>query len=484
MPDTENLNDKLAQTVIGQYRAIGNLSDHFQMWQSEPSPRFPLCLLLTGLSGTGKEHLGRALANACFDGRIAIHSMWHEGPLHKNPSLAEHRGTPAVLFVKMFNEGGQDLAALDTLLSSGGIVLGNGDTMHLGDWVVMLSASEVYSAALAEAVRSDPEKGLETELCKRFPWTVGALDGVVQLDPLAPEALEEIAHLTARRISVDHSIPLGLTKRAAKAIARAENARSMDLPIRLAVAESGLLPHQREQFSKRDQTLLLDFAEGQFRTTIGKTSDVPIWTRQVDIPSPVPAPDFHLTPRSRPASFPALDWRTEHRFDAFISYKFRKHHKLAEYLFDALKAMSYNIWFDADEIGTPQSREIEWSKEQLIDRLVEGVGRSRATIAFEATLEAIAVPPDYTQEQSEAEALARGTVMYADFGGVAWNWQKLEIDSSSRLITLREEEGGYVVLNGTERVSHPTLGTGPFPFEEVPALVAKSLGVPLDLSGA
>lgn len=479
-----NLNNELAKTVFGQYRAIQKLTAHFQQWQSEPSPRFPLCLLLTGPSGTGKEHLGRALANACFDGRIARHPMWHEGPLRKNLSLAEHRGTPAVLFVKMFNEGGQDLAVLDTLLSSGGIVLGNGDTMHLADWVVMLSASEVYSAALAAAVRSDPENGLKTELFKQFPWIVGALDGVVQLDPLAPEALAEIAHFTARRISLDHSVPLGLTERAAETIALTENARSMDEPIRLAVAKSGLLPEEREQLATRDQALIIDYADGQFRTTVSKTSDVPVWTRQVDIPSPIPAPAFHITPRSRPASFPALDWRTEHRFDAFISYKFRKHQKPAEYLFDALKAMSYKIWFDADEIGTPQSREIEWSKEQLIQRLVEGVGRSRATVAFEATLEAIAVPPDYTEEQAEAEALARGHVMYADFGVVAWNWQKLEIDSSSCLITIREEAGGFAVLKDNQRVTHPTLGIGPFPFEKIPALVAKSLGSRLDLSGA
>lgn len=480
---TANLKDALAQTVIGQTRAIESLNDHFGWWQAEASPRFPLCLLVSGPTSTGKEHLARSLADARFDGRIAVHSVRSDGRMCQNRRLAEHRGAPAVLFVKMFNEAGEDLAALDALLSTGGIILGNGETMNLADWVVMLSASHVYSETLAEAVRSNPEEGLQMELGRRFPWVTEALDGVVQFDPLAPEALVDIAFQAAHRISVVHSVPLGITTRAAEAIARYGNTRSMDAPIRLALARTGLLPDQREELAVLGQAILIDYVNDTFKTSICKAADLPDPKRTADTPSPAPAPAFNLTPRDRPDHIPALDWRTEHRFDAFISYKFRKHHKLARALFEELKGIGYSIWFDADEIGTPEDREVDWSKDHLIERLVEGVGGSRTTIVFEAALEAVAIPLGVTQEQAEAEALARGNVMYDSFGLVAWNWQKLEIDSSSRLITIREDKSGYVVLRGTERMSHPSLGAGPFRFETVPAVVARALGEILEGSG-
>lgn len=66
--------------------------------------------------------------------------------------------------------------------------------------------------------------------------------------------------------------------------------------------------------------------------------------------------------------------------------------------------------------------------------------------------------------------------MYSDFGLVAWNWQKLEIDSSSRHITSREDKDEFLALRNSNPMLHPSLGSGPFRCKEVPAVVAKALG--------
>jgi len=158
----------------------------------------------------------------------------------------------------------------------------------------------------------------------------------------------------------------------------------------------------------------------------------------------------HFKSPPRPGDFPALKWREEWKFDAFISYKIRRHLAAARELRNELTRLHYKVWLDEDQIGAADDPWHTKTKDQLIDHLVHGVGRSRCTVIFEAQLEAVALP----QGWSRAYAEIRANVMHSDEGAlIAWNWQKLEIDSSSRKIVIREGRPHVSVIDGVHDIT-------------------------------
>jgi hypothetical protein len=86
---------------------------------------------------------------------------------------------------------------------------------------------------------------------------------------------------------------------------------------------------------------------------------------------------------------------------------------------------------------------------------VFGVGRSRCTVIFEAELEALALPPGV----SNADAEFRANVMHSDEGAlISWSWRKLQIDSSSRMIVIRERRPYVSVFDGIQDITSFLLG--------------------------
>ena len=198
---------RLSLRIIGQHRALAQIALRIAQWQEEPAPRFPLRLLLTGPTSAGKELLASSIAHTAFSGRFVVHSwLGVAGPLRLNHKLGPLGPGPLVLFLKGFDYGDpQEFVAVETLLTAGGIILGNGRSMALPDSIVILSASHNLSIELANAAREDPYDAWTRTLSARFPWIVTGLDAAVQLDPLSPDELADVvarnrdSHIRAHR---------------------------------------------------------------------------------------------------------------------------------------------------------------------------------------------------------------------------------------------------------------------------------------------
>ncbi len=462
----------LSGRIIGQQRAVAQVALHIAQWQEEPAPRFPLRLLFTGPTSVGKQLLASSIADTLFSGRLVVHSSFGlSGPLRLNHELRALGRGPLVLLLKLFDYGAHDLAAVGTLLTTGGIILGNGQSTALADSIVILSASQTLSTELADAAREEPSDGWTRTFTARFPWLANGLDGVVQLDPLGPDELVDIVAVAAAALSERAGIAIAVTDAAARAVARDQTARTVADVLACEVARVLVEPGVRSQLQSESRTLLVDHVDGDFRMSsvpAGATLPVrPVAARaaRADI-GPSDPPWFKPPPR--PREFPALSWRGEYEFDAFISYKIRRHRSAARELRDALGRLGYKVWLDEDQIGAADDPWYTKTKQQLIDRLVHGVMRSRCTIVFEAQLEAVALPPGW----SKADAEARGNVMHADGGAlIAWNWQKLELDSCSHAIVIREHRPHLSVIDGVRDITWAVLGgQDPAPSQWVPAI--------------
>ncbi len=468
--------ERLSFDVVGQHRAIAQVAEHIAKWQNEPAPRFPLRLLFTGPTSVGKQLLASSIADTFFSSRFVIHS-WLEipGPLHLNRQLRTLDPGPFVLFFKLFDHGEHELAVVETLLATGGIILGNGQSMSLPDSIIILSASHNFSAELADAACNAPHEWT-SRLAARFPWIANALDAAVQLDSLAPDDLADIVARTATVLSKRAGLPIAVTDAAARAIAANQGARQIDDA--LACKAARVLQHSevRETLRYEGRTLLIDHADGQFRW-LSAPAGAPVPARAVAVSkSPAPGaeiPDVpHFKSPPRPGEFPALNWREEWKFDAFISYKIRKHLAAARELRNHLTRLHYNVWLDEDQIGAADDPWHTKTKEQLIDHLAHGVGRSRCTVVFEAQLEAVALP----QGWSKADAEIRGNVMRSWEGTlIAWNWQKLEIDSSSRIIVIREGRPHVSVIDEIRDITSSLLGDGDITPDRLSAAIATAI---------
>jgi hypothetical protein len=79
-----------------------------------------------------------------FSGRFVKHTWFGlPGPLRHNHQLRTLGSDPLVLFFKLFDHGKHEVAFVEALLSTGGIILGNGQAMILADSIVILSASHM-----------------------------------------------------------------------------------------------------------------------------------------------------------------------------------------------------------------------------------------------------------------------------------------------------------------------------------------------------
>ena len=261
-----------------------------------------------------------------------------------------------------------------------------------------------------------------------------------------------------------------MTDAAARAIATDKTARNIGRTLPRVVARFLVNSDVRSQLKTEGSTLLVDHADGEFRMHSARAgAQLPVRSvaaraARADIGT-LDTPWFKPPPR--PREFPALNWRTAYEFDAFISYKIRKHLGAARELRNALGRVGYNVWLDEDQIGAADDPRHTKTKEQLIDRLARGVGGSRCTIVFEAELEAIGLPPGW----SKADAEATGNVMHSRGTLIAWNWQKLEIDSSSRAIVIRQNHPRLSVIDGGSDITSTVLEHRNItPSELVPAI--------------
>ena len=141
--------ERLSADVVGQQHAIAEVAEQIAKWQDEPAPRFPLRLLFAGPSSVGKQLLASRIADTFFSGRFVVHSwLGGAGPLGRNRQLRTMGPGPLVLFFKLFDFSAHEMAAVEALLATGGIILGNGQSMSLADSIVILSASDEFSAEL------------------------------------------------------------------------------------------------------------------------------------------------------------------------------------------------------------------------------------------------------------------------------------------------------------------------------------------------
>lgn len=424
----------LSIKVAGQHAAISQLAKAISTWRTEPEPRFPLRLLFTGPTSVGKQLLASSVADHCFGGRFARHSWFSSpGPLRLNQDLRQLGSGALVLFFKLFDYGENDIAALEMLLATGGLILGNGRSMSLDGSIIILSASHDLSAELYDA--SQRSEGSSTRLFDRFPHIAGCLDSVIDLMPLNDDDFIEIAAKEAVVLSDRAGCNISVTDRAALAPDMDRNPRNIYDVLALQVARALNRSEVREVVLSGTRTLIIDHTGKNFHVRYGEAPRVSLTRSAISngrdfLKSADRQPPF-LAPR--PADFPALTWRPNWSFDVFISYKIRKHREMVLALRDGLQSLDHRVWLDEDQIGVADDPWYRKTRDQLIDRLVSGVGGSRCTVVFEAELEAVA-------RQAGAHGLSGETehTMRSDEGAlVAWNWQKLEIDSSSRVIVVR-----------------------------------------------
>ncbi|MGJ4859496.1 hypothetical protein ACN6KF_005523 [Labrys sp. La1] len=439
--------EALSRAIAGQRRAIAMVSERIAAWRGEPGPRFPLRLLFAGPTSVGKELLAASIANTLFSSRFVKHScVGYDGQLHLNRDLRVANAEPLVLFLKLFDFAEHNLEAVEFLLATGGLLLGNGHSRAFPDSLVILSASHDFSEKLAEAERIAPGDWSRA-LAAKFPNIAVALDAAIQLEPLSLDDRAEIVRREADGLAKRTGIAIVVSHAAARSLAAQDNARDLSLELRLQVGRAFRDEELVESLRAAGRTLLLDYRDPRFTWMAVEGGGTQGLRVSPSIPEPGPP---LLGDRTRPRDFPALDWRTEWRFDAFISYKIRKHLFAARALRDDLSRLGYTAWLDEDQIGGPDDPYQKKTREQLIKHLVDGVGCSRCTIVFETVLEAVALPPGLSASDSH---LAESVMRTGEGALVAWNWQKLEIDSSSQTIVIHEGSRDLTVSDGAQDIT-------------------------------
>jgi hypothetical protein len=134
------------------------------------------------------------------------------------------------------------------------------------------------------------------------------------------------------------------------------------------------------------------------------------------------------------------------KFDVFVSYKTRRYASEAGEVAQTLGNLGYRVWFDKDVLGSKGGGE-HYTKEQLIDILAQAVKDSRCSVVFEAELEKVMLLPGMKIE----EECQKKTIMLIDSQPVAWNWQKLEIEASSKVVAIHPSSKMIFIFdNGTD----------------------------------
>jgi len=145
--------------------------------------------------------------------------------------------------------------------------------------------------------------------------------------------------------------------------------------------------------------------------------------------------------------------------DIFVSYKTQKYANEAREVANALVTQGYKVWFDEYVLNSKGNLGKRYTKEQLIDILSKAVKKCRCSVIFEAELEKIVMAPSVNAE----EECQKKTIMITESGPIAWNWQKLEIDASSKAIAIHPSSKMiFVFSNGIEASSDIGLPRKPY----------------------
>jgi hypothetical protein len=138
------------------------------------------------------------------------------------------------------------------------------------------------------------------------------------------------------------------------------------------------------------------------------------------------------------------------RLDIFVSYKTKRYANEAREVAHTLGVLGYEVWFDEDVLNSKSGSYKIYTKDQLIDILPKAVRRCRCSVVFEAELEKVMLPPGTNIE----EECRKKTIMLTESGPIAWNWQKLEIDASSKAIAIHPSSSMIFVFDKGVEVSH------------------------------
>jgi hypothetical protein len=121
---------------------------------------------------------------------------------------------------------------------------------------------------------------------------------------------------------------------------------------------------------------------------------------------------------------------TGEEYDVFISYKRSRNAIQARHVADALRSKGLRVWFDVDVLNLREDEHV--NRDELATYLMAAVKLSRIVVVFAAQMEALVLPPGMTK----SDAILSGDSMIDETSGaiIAWNWQKLEIDSANRFV--------------------------------------------------
>lgn len=138
------------------------------------------------------------------------------------------------------------------------------------------------------------------------------------------------------------------------------------------------------------------------------------------------------------------------KFDIFLSYKTRRYAGEARKVAHTLGAQGYRVWFDEDVLNSKGGLGKRYTKGQLIDILTRAVKQCRCSVVFEAELEKVAMPSGINMQ----EEYRKKTIMLTESGPIAWNWQKLEIDASSKSIAIHPSSRMIFAFDKGIEISH------------------------------
>ena len=124
--------------------------------------------------------------------------------------------------------------------------------------------------------------------------------------------------------------------------------------------------------------------------------------------------------------------KTTKPYDVFISYKTRRYADEAEMLAQHLIQLGYKVWFDKYVLDTRNIYGKHYPNAELIEILKNAVRASKCSVIFEAELERIQVA--YFTANASSNLVTDSRIHTGS--KLAWSWQKLEIDNSSKTIEI------------------------------------------------
>ena len=141
--------------------------------------------------------------------------------------------------------------------------------------------------------------------------------------------------------------------------------------------------------------------------------------------------------------------RTTESYDVFISYKTRRYANEAELLAQHLIQLGYKVWFDKYVLDNRNIYGKHYPNAELIEILKHAVRASKCSVIFEAELERIQVA--YLKANMSSNAVTDSRIHTGS--KLAWSWQKLEIDNSSKTIEIYVSSMRVGVHDGEKNIT-------------------------------